>query len=111
MVDGLELPLARPDATERLEVARAFRDGVSVTIEGLAVSAARTRPVDVVLFVDDRPLGVGADPSPAVDGDGADLERWGFVLQVPRHRTGDATLGTLVAIYADHAVAVQVAWH
>lgn len=110
VIDGRELPLTRPDAAERLEVTRSHVDEESITIEGLAVSPERTLPADLVLFVDERPVSVGPDPSPAVTGAGGDRERWEFVLRVSRDQVGDATLGTLVAIYPDHGVAVQVAW-
>ena len=110
VVDGVELALARPDAVERLEVDRAFTDDVSITIEGLAVSSSQTLPTDVVLFVDDRPVSTGADPYPVLNLGGEELDLWGFLLQVPRDAVADAATGTLVAIYADHAVGVPVAW-
>ncbi|MCB1015822.1 MAG: sulfatase-like hydrolase/transferase [Acidimicrobiales bacterium] len=110
VLDGRERPLTPPDDAESLEVARAFTDGRSVTVEGLAVSAGTTRPEDVVLFVHGRPVSSGADPYPTLDEGGAELERWGFVLQVPSDEVGRARHGTLVAIYDDHAAAIAVAW-
>jgi len=109
-LDGADRPLRPPDAEERLEVARAFSDGVSVTIEGLAVSRGVTRPDDVVLFVGDRPVSSSAFDHPVLNAGGEELERWGFVLQVPVDAVRGRRVGTVVAVYADHAVAVRVAW-
>lgn len=109
-LDGVDRPLVLPDGDERLEVARAFTDGASITVEGLAVSGGGTRPEEVVLFVGDRPVSTGADDYPVLNEGGDELDRWGFVVQVPVEAARGRRGGTVVAVYPDHAVAVRVAW-
>lgn len=104
------LPVEGPGERRRLEIARAFSDGVSVVIDGLSVEDGTERPSEVLAFVGGRPASLGANPYPVLNQGGEELDRWGFELLIPHEALGGEDEGWVVAVYPDHALAVAVDW-
>ncbi len=104
------LPVEAPTERRRLEIDRAFSDGVSVVIDGLSVEDGTERPSEVLAFVDGRAASLGANPYPTLNQGGEELDRWGFEIVIPHEALGGEDRGWVVAVYPDHALAVAVDW-